>query len=248
MNDTSEYLKKRGQETENRREQIKKIWQLTQLPFLTLIIVGALLWSSQQQQETAQRLSGQQQSNTIAREKDQQDESRLVNYMNNIGDMLVHNNLLQARGTDIVKAVAQAQTQATLVQLDPVRKAVLIHFLYDTKLISNDYHVISLVDIDVHNAEMQNLDLRDTYLVGCRLNGSDLRNTNLSYATLVFADLSNADMAGADLHASDMHNINLAGADLAGANLKDVTGLTNDQLSKARSLNRATMPDGSRHA
>jgi len=44
-----------------------------------------------------------------------------------------------------------------------------------------------------------------------------------------------------------MHNTNLTNADLRGVKLKDVTGLRDDQLAKAKFLSGAILPDGSTH-
>jgi uncharacterized protein YjbI with pentapeptide repeats len=58
----------------------------------------------------------------------------------------------------------------------------------------------------------------------------------------------NANMEGADLASANMTSCNLSGADLSDADLEDVdfTGatVTMDQLSKAKTLCKAILPDG----
>lgn len=230
------------------RLRFAKFWRLLQMLLLAILIVASVLWLNGQQSQRDLAVSRQQHDTALAIAADQQRATALTNYINNISTMLVQNNLLQAHSTDVMKTVAQAQTLDILRKLDPDRKAALLRFLYETKLINNDYHIISLADADVTNAHLNNIDLRDTYLVGANLSGADLRNANLSYGSLFFANFSGANLAGADLHSSDMHNVNLAGANLAGANLKDATGISSAQLAKAGSLSKTTLPDGSVHA
>ncbi len=230
------------------RPDFQMYWKVLQFPLLVIIMIGALLWFNMQQDQRTLTL-GQEQSQTASSlAGDQQRETILVNYMNTISDMLIHDKLLQSQPTDIVRTVAQAQTLEALRALDPDRKAILLRFLYETKLIDNDYHIISLADAPLQNAHLSNIDLRDTYLVGANLAGADLRGANLSYATLVFTSFAHANLAGADLRGTNMQNVNVTGANLTGANLRDATGIGNGQLAKASSLKGATMPDGSVHA
>jgi uncharacterized protein YjbI with pentapeptide repeats len=225
----------------------KTLWDWLQLLLVPIILLAGILWLSilqnqdnqqlmQQQRDIATRIAAQQQQNTL-----------LANYETQITDMMLHDNLLKAQTISPASQVAQVRTLAVFRQLNPDSKALLLRFLYDTNLINNDFHIISMRGVDVTNAHLASLDLRDTYLSGADLHGSDMRGINLSFATLVFTDLSGSNLHGADLHATDLHNVDLTGADLSNANLKDTVGLTNDQLAKAKSLAGAIMPDGSTH-
>jgi uncharacterized protein YjbI with pentapeptide repeats len=190
----------------------------------------------------------QQQHNTAVQiAASQQQQALLLNYYTEISTLMANNNLLHAQPSDAVKLLADAQTLEVLRQLDADHKVGVMRFLYQTTLIGNDVHVIRTTEMDLHNAHLSNIDLRDTYLVGANMSGADLHNTNLSDATLIYTNLNNANLAGTNLQATDLHNVSLAGANLAGANLKDAVGLTADQISQARTLKGATMPDGSVH-
>jgi hypothetical protein len=69
------------------------------------------------------------------------------------------------------------------------------------------------------------------------LQGADLRRANLRGARLTRADLEQA----------DLYNANLNDAYLVRANLHRARRLTDHQLAGVRSLQHATMPDGSRY-
>jgi uncharacterized protein YjbI with pentapeptide repeats len=76
-------------------------------------------------------------------------------------------------------------------------------------------------------------------LSGINLSESDLRGVNLSRADLRRADLSDADLENANLRGA-----NLTDADLSGASLVDAQ-VAAYQLATTKSLEGATLPDGS---
>jgi uncharacterized protein YjbI with pentapeptide repeats len=101
--------------------------------------------------------------------------------------------------------------------------------------------------------------LEDGSLDGVRLchvhlNGADLfkavlRKIDFHQAQLADVDLSGADLTGAEFARADLRRANFSGANLTGvdflkANLCDAINLTEEQLSQARRLCHATMPDG----
>lgn len=86
------------------------------------------------------------------------------------------------------------------------------------------------------------------------LEGADLLKASLRYvdfhqASLQWADLSMADLTGAKLTRTNLQSANLSetslkDADLYKANLGDARNLTDEQLSQAKRLFGAIMPDG----
>jgi uncharacterized protein YjbI with pentapeptide repeats len=79
-------------------------------------------------------------------------------------------------------------------------------------------------------------------LSGCALNGHSLLGIDLSGA-----NLSGADLSRADLRVADLSRARLRGANLRGAILRGAKGWTEEQLTAAKSLERATMPDGQKY-
>ncbi len=231
-----------------RSQGSKTLWDWLQLLLVPVVLLVGILWFTVQQNQANLQLMQQQRDTAAKVAHGQQQDALVSNYIDSISDMMLHDNLLTAQSISPVRQVAQVRTLTVLRQLDPDHKATLMDFLYDTNLINNDFHIISLRSADITNAHLHNMDLRDTYLSGVNLHGSDLSGANLSFATLVFVDLSGTNLRGADLHGSDMHNVDLIGADLGGANLKDVVGTTPVQLAKAKSLAGTIMPDGSKHS
>ena len=115
----------------------------------------------------------------------------------------------------------------------------------------------NLTGTDLSRADLEEVKLRRANLTKANLSGADLERADLWSANLVEADLSRANLIGADLRYANLTGADLTnatlnsyshGANLKGANLKDVTGITVEQLEEqAESLQGATMPDGTKY-
>ena len=86
----------------------------------------------------------------------------------------------------------------------------------------------------LYATKLQKSDLTRADLRACRLSQADLSNARLERAKLSNADLRDADLSGADLTEAILNN----------ATLEHTTGLSNDQLEQAASLEGTVMPNG----
>jgi ABC-2 type transport system permease protein len=229
-----------------------------------LLLISCSNWLNSQWSFRATALNGQQRV-AVQASIDQQRETLFLNYTGRISDMLVHNDLLHANSTNGYGRIATTLTLETLRQLDPERKALLIRFLYDAKLLDDEYHAIDLRGADLQTGQFAGFYMTDTNLAGVDFSSADLHGINLHIAVLAStdfsganlanadlggadlsnADLSNADLTGANLSGANLRNANLSNADLTNANLQGAVGVTAPQLEKASSLNGTTLPDGS---
>jgi len=82
-------------------------------------------------------------------------------------------------------------------------------------------------------------------LRGANLRGASLCDANLSEADLYLAELKRTDLQGANLSEANLSSADLSDANLRGANLSGAK-VTNEQLAKAKSLQDAIMPDGTK--
>jgi uncharacterized protein YjbI with pentapeptide repeats len=110
----------------------------------------------------------------------------------------------------------------------------------------------NLSGTDLRDADLRDADLRDADLSGADLRRADLsvadlRGANLSVAALSGADLSEARLHGADLSKARLHGTDLSSAHLGEADLRGALGWTEEQLSAARDLGGATMPNGQKY-
>ncbi len=183
-----------------------------------------------------------------AENTDNQHENALQNYIDKMSELLLHKRLSEllldeqvSESRDIqVVIIARARTATVLRTLDPVRRGSLIRFLSQagilTKCIEDD---------------LKRMDLRGANLCQVNLSEINLRETDLSGADLSRANLSGADLGGEIrgvpyFRGADLIRANLMRADLRGADLSDAK-VTKEQLDAAKSLQGATMPDGSIH-
>ena len=96
---------------------------------------------------------------------------------------------------------------------------------------------LSSTKTNVSKTNLFNANLLNANLLNANLGEANLSKANLSKATLIDAILINADLtlanlSDADLTGANLTTANLAYANLTTANLKDVTGITKEELEK----------------
>jgi len=183
----------------------KTLWdwlQLLGILAIPLVVAGAtILFGIQQanlanqQHENDQKIANQQHEADRQRALDQQEATTLQTYIDNIQDLLLHDNLRGSNADDEVAILARSRTLTALQGLDPDRKGRLVQFIYDSQLIgffdskNNLRHgpIINLSGADLNNATLIGAFLIDAHLIGAHLNNADL-----TFATLSGADLSGA--------------------------------------------------------
>ncbi|MBF2016790.1 MAG: pentapeptide repeat-containing protein [Rivularia sp. T60_A2020_040] len=93
------------------------------------------------------------------------------------------------------KAVTfRAITQATLEELDPIRKGFVIMFLQDAKLlqISAEKQISLLMGVNLSGVNLQGINFRFNNLQGVNFKNADLRGADLRRAKLNNANLTNS--------------------------------------------------------
>jgi uncharacterized protein YjbI with pentapeptide repeats len=246
--------------------QGKTLWdwmQLLGVLAIPLVVVGATLLFGIQQANLAnqqhvndQKIANQQHEADQQQALDQQQAAILQTYIDNIQDLLLHDNLRESKAGDEVAILARARTLTALQGLDPERKGRLVQFIYEAQLIDfldagldkNNLHgpIIDLSGAhlsgaDLSATDLSGADLSDAHLSGADLSGADLNSAHLNSAHLSDAHLSGADLSGATLISADLSNANLSGADLSGAHLSKAT-LSGTNLRYA-DLSNATLSD-----
>ncbi len=109
----------------------------------------------------------------------------------------------------------------------------------------------NLAGADLFEANLSGADLSGAKLSGANLQGANLRGARLNEANLSDADLSGVNLSVGDLIRANLRGAKLEGARLVGADLSqaDLSGtqLTKTELEKAKSIDGATLPDGTKH-
>ena len=224
----------------------KTMWDwLRLLEVLTIPLVLALgvLWFSAQQHQmsdammknqhdTALAMSQQQRDTARAIAEDQQREATLNTYLYRMSELLLDQNLKDPK----VRELARARTLTALRSLDPFRKGVLVQFLYESGLISNEHQVV-----DLTGADLSNVDLSNANLSGANLSGANLFGANLSNATLTHAFLFEATVTGANLSNATLIDANLSDTILIAIVLEHLRPLGCDFLHQARNIGESVI-------
>lgn len=159
-----------------------------------------------------------------AENKDNQRETALHTYINNMSELLLHEKLRSSTNEDEVQKIARVRTLTILRGLDADRKASVLQFLHEAGLIDKNKCIIDLseaqlLEANLHGANLRGTDLHETNLSGANLSYANLLYTNLRGANLTSAKLSEANLRGANLREADLQEADLTSAKLFGAKL-----------------------------
>jgi hypothetical protein len=105
---------------------------------------------------------------------------------------------------------------------------------------------VNLSGAFLDGANLNKAKLNGADLSGAYLDRADLSGADLTEADLILAGLPEADLSWANLHRANLSGANLLEADLRGADLSEAN-VTPGQLAQAKTLEGATMPDGTVH-
>jgi large-conductance mechanosensitive channel len=221
----------------------KTLWDWLQLLIIPLALAVIAILFNRSERKNQQRIAS-----------DNQQEAALQEYIKEMSELLLHENLRESKPEDEVRKIARTRTLTILHPLDPERKGSILQFLYEAGLIIGDRDkvVIHLQGADLNGARLTRIFLNGVNLSRVDLNEAMLYRAILTNAILEFADLRGANIREADLIRCDLSNADLTEADLSGAiligaNLRGAIGTTPEQLAKAKSLQGTTMPDGSKY-
>lgn len=178
----------------------KTLWD-----WLDLLIVPAVLAI------VAFLLDGSRKRSEQAVESDRQRQATLDGYFDYVSGLLLAGHLSNATTSRVARELARTRTLAALRLLDGMRKAQVLQFLYEARLIDSDPVV-----------NLNGADFRLALLDEATLSGAELRGAYFNGASIRFATLSGADLRGSDFSGAKFGSSNLTGARLAQARLDDV--------------------------
>jgi len=202
----------------------KTLWDWLDLLIVPVVLaVGAFL------------LDGSRKRSEREVESDRQRQQTLDDYFAYVSELLLDNHLSEAAGSKPARELARTRTLTALRLLDGKRKAQVLQFLYEARLIDFD-PVIQLNGADFRSAFLDEATLSGSELRGVHFSGASIRN-----ATLVGADLRGSDFSNVDFHASNLTDTRLVQATLDGADLRTAilhnTDLSEVNLDKVKMTN-----------
>jgi len=121
-----------------------------ELLIIPIILAGGALFYNQQARQNEQKIT-----------EDRNRETALQNYLDKLTELLLDKDLRQSPEESEVRSVARSRTLTTLRTLDKTRKALLLRFLYESRLLDKGIPIISLKDADLSKAHLRRADLRE---------------------------------------------------------------------------------------
>ena len=190
----------------------KTLWDWLDLMIVPIIIaIGA--WGLGEASKNSER----------SIEQERQRQETFNKYIEKISEYLLTKKLGSANKSQDVSKIARTLTRTTLRQLDTNRKAEVLQFIFELKLIDKS-PIISLNGADLKSVNLKNAFLSGAEIRGAYFQGSDFRNANLTNTNLCGSSLDKTDFRGAILEGTDfsfcfIRNANLEGIDLTHANI-----------------------------
>ena len=246
-------------------------WDWMELLIVPLVLAAGAFWFNSEQSARQQETEEYRAERQVAADELRAQEERLQAYLEQMGNLLIDEGLLDSQEDDETRYLARARTLAVLREADDSQKRIVVSFLAESGLAGSRNGadpVVSLANANLTGADLAQVDylqgadlteadffnasmpkeLDGASLTRAQLDGADLTDVLLRSADLNHADLSNANIKRADLREADLTGANLTGADFSEADLEDATGVTVEELEEqAASLEAATMPDGTEH-
>ena len=211
-------------------DRAKTLWDWMNLLIVPLLVAIGLWYLNKTEKSSEQKIA-----------TERINEQSLQSYLDYMTNLMLKGNLLNSPDKDSVGSIARARTITTLRSLDSVRKGLVINFLYESNLISQN-PIVSLKGADISKANLNRLNLVNLNFKFSDLSYSSFQRTRLSganfhYSKMSFADLSKADLITAEfylanLYSSDISNATLVSANFTSAKMEKAT-LENSLLTNA---------------
>jgi uncharacterized protein YjbI with pentapeptide repeats len=179
---------------------------------------------ARKERESEQRIAQKERESEQQIARDRDEEQALQTYFGEMSKLLLEHQLRESKEDSEQRSIARSRTLTTLRRLNSERKAALVLFLYESKLISHNAAVISLLnanlsEITLESARLVNAHLEGAHLIDAHLTGAHLEGAHLGDAHLVRAHLEGAHLEGAHLEGAHLEGAHLEGAHLVDAHL-----------------------------
>jgi uncharacterized protein YjbI with pentapeptide repeats len=179
----------------------KPVWEWLQLLIVPVALAVIGLWFTAQQDARQQEIeSSRAEAAQDLEEQVTQDEA-LQAYFDQLGQLILERNLLDADVNSPVFTLAQARTSTAIRRSDEEHRDIILQFLTDSGLAGTTVRIAGthITSIDGHPPDGESSPDGETsfsLLKGINLSGADLRGASLSQVDLSYANLTGADLRG----------------------------------------------------
>ena len=188
----------------------KTLWEWMELLIVPIVLtLGGLYFG------------GVQAGNQADVEEQRAEDAALEAYFNEMGGLVLDQELSECGVDEDVRALARAQTSTVLNRVEGDRKGNVIEFLNGASLINRNCPIVSLAGTDLIDVQLSGADLSSVDLHEAKLASANLQDAQLDNAVLAGAWLAHTQGEDRPLGAANLRGANLSGADLRNANLSD---------------------------
>ncbi|MCC6298650.1 MAG: pentapeptide repeat-containing protein [Anaerolineales bacterium] len=236
----------------------KSLWDWMELLIIPAVLASGAFFLNRSERAVERQIAEDRAKLEREIALDRQHEAALQSYFDRMAELLLREKLRTSNKKE-VRDIARTRTLSIMRGLDTRRNNLVIHFLRETNLINSSSSILKTANMEdmrlqgmdfykvfLHDANLKKANLQGSYLEGSNLEDARLWEANLQDANLTGANMSRASLWKANLQNAILADANLQGAILVEANLRDAT-VTEEQLSKAKSIQGATMPNGTKH-
>jgi len=209
---------------------VREWLELLIVPVVLALITVVFTWQQNERQQDletkrtnqAQNIEDQRAEAERDLAKQRAQDEALQAYLGQMSQLLLEQDLRNAKEGSVVRTLARARTIVALQRLDAEHNQSIARFLGESKLSETDGTTIGLLrGASLENADLAGVDLENADLSGAHLRGANLKNANLDNANLEGADVRRVNMNDATLAHANMHNVDAFKANLSWALLWD---------------------------
>lgn len=193
---------------------------------------------AQENREKDVRIEDSRRTAEILAQQDQQMNTILAAYLQGMSELMLSKTFTLA--DPLITTVIRAKTLTTLGQLDGKRKAHLIRFLYEAKMMTTGRSSIDLTDADLSGVDLTNYKMSNVSFMECNMSKAIFRESNLYDVDFINTQLNGASFDESHLlrvyfDKTNLTNASFIHADIYFSRFIDVT-LTNADLTKVRAI------------
>jgi len=191
-------------------ERGKTLWDWMDLLIIPLALALGAIYLNREEKKLEREVA-----------QDRQREAALQAYIDKISELLLDRDL-QTTEDNKVRDVARTRTIIIMRLLNKDRNDLVIQFLREAKLITNENSILNGADMekmDLQDLDLDRVFLQATQLIEANLERSLLFEANLDEALLIAANLKDADLGRVNLQQAILDRANLTRANLSDADL-----------------------------
>ena len=198
----------------------KSLWDWLSLLIVPAALAVATLVFTAQQNERVLEVEDRRAKTEREIEEQKLQDAMLQTYFDQMGNLLLHQDLREADRNDVAFTLAQARSSTVIARLDAKHNRSLVRFLGEADLIDPIESSPSILsETELSRVDLSGAYLEDANFMGANLTDADLSKADFPTASLRDANLTDANLSGASFFKTTMDDTVIDGANFSDAYL-----------------------------